>query len=268
MKKMSLTDIQKISLDILKDVHCFCENNNINYSLAYGTLIGAVRHKGFIPWDDDIDIIMPRPDFERFCKSYHSSKYKKSNPDKGYTMFARVYDDTLTYVEQKELPWAPFDTGVWIDVFPIDSVADNKKEFIKTGEKILKLWKLEFIKRNTFVPLQKKNLQKKIKSIIKTIFFPIPISSILKKHRKLMSKYKYGTTNHCSQLCCADNIFKEYVPIELFKEYTTILFEGESFKVIKEYDKYLKICYGNYMQLPPEEERIPKQNETMLFYWK
>ena len=70
MKEMTLKDVQGVSLDILKDVHSFCESHHIRYSLAYGTLIGAIRHKGFIPWDDDVDIVIPRPDFTRF---WHAS---------------------------------------------------------------------------------------------------------------------------------------------------------------------------------------------------
>ncbi len=74
MEKMTIKEIQGVSLDILKDVQSFCESHNISYSLAYGTLIGAIRHKGFVPWDDDIDILIPRSDFERFCQEYHSQK--------------------------------------------------------------------------------------------------------------------------------------------------------------------------------------------------
>ena len=70
MREMALKEIQQVSLDILKDVHQFCINNGIHYSLCYGTLLGAIRHNGFIPWDDDIDIMMPRPDYDRFVNTY------------------------------------------------------------------------------------------------------------------------------------------------------------------------------------------------------
>ena len=76
MQELTLKELQQVSLDIIKDVHSFCVNNNITYSIAYGTLIGALRHKGFIPWDDDVDIVMPRPDFERFCREYRSDKLR------------------------------------------------------------------------------------------------------------------------------------------------------------------------------------------------
>ena len=83
MRKMTLQEIQTVNLELMKDIHAFCVKNNIHYSLAYGSLIGAVRHKGFIPWDDDIDIMMPRPDFERFSHEYKS--------EKGYRL-SSVYD--------------------------------------------------------------------------------------------------------------------------------------------------------------------------------
>ena len=82
MKEMTLREVQLFELDILKDVHEFCMANHINYSLAYGTLIGAIRHKGFIPWDDDRDIVMPRPDHDRFCRTYKS--------EAGYEIFSPI----------------------------------------------------------------------------------------------------------------------------------------------------------------------------------
>ena len=100
MKEMTTADIQQVSLDILKDIHSFCQKENIKYSLAYGTLIGAIRHRGFIPWDDDVDIMMPRPDYERFIRTYHSAQGYEILPEGEESMIAmaRVYDVQRTYV--------------------------------------------------------------------------------------------------------------------------------------------------------------------------
>lgn len=95
MKEMTLREVQLFELGIRKDVHEFCMANHINYSLAYGTLIGAIRHKGFIPWDDDIDIVMPRPDYDRFCRTYKSQAgYEIFSPIQGnsYLGYTRVCD--------------------------------------------------------------------------------------------------------------------------------------------------------------------------------
>ena len=140
---MTSKEVQQVSLDILRDVHTFCVQNGIRYSLQGGSLLGAIRHEGFIPWDDDIDIIMPRPDYERFCSSYKSSKnYKlicKGN-DVCYLLFARVCDMENTYVNSDLCPWTNQKTGVWIDVFPADGAEDDINEAKKHIEKAIKLF--------------------------------------------------------------------------------------------------------------------------------
>ena len=128
MKEMSLKDIQSISLEILKDVHAFCVKNNIKYTLQGGTLLGSVRHNGFIPWDDDIDIAMPRPDYEKFCRNYVSKKGYQlicRQNNECYIMFARVAEMEKTIAKCDILPWTNKSTGIWIDIFPLDGVEDD-----------------------------------------------------------------------------------------------------------------------------------------------
>lgn len=119
MKELTLKEIQQESLKILIDVHRFCEENGIRYSLAYGTMIGAVRHKGFIPWDNDIDIYMPRPDYERFCHLYKSDIYgiiSEYDPH-CYINYCHVYDRVKTVFLSDYFTGDSTDGGVWIDVF-------------------------------------------------------------------------------------------------------------------------------------------------------
>ena len=126
MKELSLKEIQALSLEILIDVAEFCEKNGIHYSLAYGTCLGAVRHKGFIPWDDDVDVQMLREDYERFARTYRSERFKffdSSNMKDCWIPFGRVCDCERT-VSKTNIPWhgGTVQTGLWIDIFPVDKV--------------------------------------------------------------------------------------------------------------------------------------------------
>jgi len=149
MKQLSLREIQDVSCDILKVVHEFCIENKIQYSLAYGTLLGAVRHHGFIPWDDDIDIIMPRPDYLRFCKSFHASGYQvfshETTPD-CIIGYARVCDMERTIVYGST--WTQKRTGLWVDIFPIDGAENNRNDFEQRCLKVKKIFADMQVHRN------------------------------------------------------------------------------------------------------------------------
>ena len=123
MKEMTHKEVKQLQLDILSSVHDFCDSNGLRYSLAGGTLLGAVRHKGFIPWDDDIDILMPRPDYELFIQKYQKEHHVVQNyiTDKGYFfLFTKIYDDRTTIIEDRTK------TGVCIDVFPVDGLPNKE----------------------------------------------------------------------------------------------------------------------------------------------
>lgn len=152
MKELTLRELQNEELNILKDVHSFCKKNNIRYSLYGGTLIGALRHKGFIPWDDDIDIIMPRPDYDRFCKNYKSVNYKVADmhSEKSFMLaFARVYDDKRT-TSISTYPWISKDVGVWIDVFPADGLSLDESKIKWMYKKVICLRRLILLSRGAF----------------------------------------------------------------------------------------------------------------------
>ena len=130
MKELSKNEIKTIQLDILQSIHQFCETNNIRYSLAYGTLLGAIRHKGYIPWDDDIDVMMPRPDYERFIQNYPNfcdrNIVQTYNNDNSYYLWcAKVYDNRTEQIT------FPTRSGVCVDVFPIDGLPDNLEDVRK-----------------------------------------------------------------------------------------------------------------------------------------
>ena len=264
---MTLREVQLFGLDILKDVHDFCTTNNIRYSLGYGTLLGAVRHNGFIPWDDDIDIIMPRPDYEQFCRTFKSKKgFEVFSPVMGncYLNYARVCDLEKTYVHS--LAWCEQSpTGFWIDIFPIDGI--NPNENCKEELDVLK----EIHKRKTMARIPMDNLsrpmpmKRKIKTIFKKIiFFWANINQIVEEYERIIKKVDFTTSEWCGVRTTPKGYWKQY-PKSYFDSYIDIEFEGTKFKAITEYKEFLKTAYGDYMQLPPEEERKRHPQEM---YWR
>ena len=151
MEELGIDKLKQIQLDMLKDIHTFCVEHEIRYSLAFGTLLGAVRHKGYIPWDDDIDIMMPREDYNRFIRSYGNQTYKIAdmsvNPNYGLP-FAKV-EDVLTVIEENVEGESVF--GVYIDVFPVDSIPDNmlaRRSFYKMKSLLNTLFDLKTVRLN------------------------------------------------------------------------------------------------------------------------
>ncbi|MCQ2254512.1 MAG: LicD family protein [Bacteroidaceae bacterium] len=273
MKELSIDEIKKVSLDILVDVHEFCVKNNIKYSLAYGTLIGALRHKGFIPWDDDIDIIMPRPDFDRFFREYKSNNgYKALSPDDkdSLIMFGRVYDAQKTVVKTTA-PYSTFETGLWIDVFPVDGVEDDEAAFVKRVNG-LKITAMRIgLKRTSREGFWKtRTVRRKMTWIIKKLFTGwFDMSQLKAEYKQNICQYPYETSNYWGQLGCHDaGTIKEHNKKEEFESCVDVEFEGHVFKAMNGYDSILHRYYGEYMQLPPESERIPRIFNKDEVYWK
>ena len=251
MKEMTLKDIQEESLRILKTVHGFCVENGIRYSLAYGTLIGAVRHKGFIPWDDDLDIMMPRPDYDRFCSTFRAKGYQvvsRQNRKDCFIPFARVCDTGSTCVKTME-PWIreQGDLGVWIDIFPVDAAPDDRNAFHDLYLKASRHHAKSAMARRPYRPL---NGDKPLKYNINTL-------------KKGMTPY--GSTRHLAQLAYPAK--EEYFDAQVMEGYHLTDFEDSRFYVIDGYDELLKMEYGDYMTPPPKDQQKPQQ-DYITFYWK
>lgn len=271
--QLTLDEIKRISLDILVDVHEFCSAHDIKYSLAYGTLIGAIRHKGFIPWDDDVDIVMPRQDFERFCKEYNSKYgYQVLSPHSPESLitFGRVYDTRLT-ICRTTAPWSTFETGVWIDVFPLDGVEDNYKAFHNRVKSLYFTAKCLAMKRTSLEGFwSTKTLKRKFSWIIKRMLTRWYSFDILKsRYMTEIQKYDFNSCNFFGQLGCYDNCtIKEHNPIKDFDYCVYVEFEGKKLLAMNGYDNILRRYYGNYMQFPPIEQQHPKITSFLQFYWK
>lgn len=267
MKEMTLREIQLFELDILKDVHEFCMANNIRYSLAYGTLIGAIRHKGFLPWDDDIDIVMPRPDYDRFCCSYKSKAgYEIFAPalDNSYLGYARVCDFKKSFV--LSIPWCTQSpTGLWIDIFPMDGL--TAEENLRKVYKRLR----HFEKQKMRIRLQIEAFSKPIPLYQKFLIMmrnalhgSTNIKKITDKYEKIITADDYEKSSHCGNRSILMDFPRDKHPRSVFEHYETKEFEGLQLMVISEYDACLRAIYGDYMTPPPEEERV---QHPQKIYW-
>ena len=270
---MTLQEIQNVSLNILKDVHAFCESHDIKYSLAYGTLIGAIRHKGFVPWDDDVDIVIPRPDFERFCQNYRSSKgyvlYPADATD-NFMPFARVCDDEHTMVVTNH-PWNTKNTGIWIDIFPLDGLPADETEFIKFVKDVREIQeKIYRIRTGRFLNLSNTiSVKDYLFCLIKRVMYlRYDIRELLRQNIQLIQRYGYDESNYCGQLCVMDYPEKEHNPKADFEYYIKKPFCDMDFNVMNGYDNILRHYYGNYMELPPVEKRVPPESFKQKYYWR
>lgn len=274
MKSLTLAEIQSVSLGILKDIHSFCKENTISYSVIGGTLLGAIRHRGFIPWDDDIDIMMPREEYERFCRTYCSVNYKVisfHNDSSCKIAYARVCDVTRTLVQEQA--WTSEQVGIWVDVFPFDGAEDEYKSFINHYTSNRKIWKSLYYNRALGGGIRLNNSTKLNFTIKVLSFFHLlwmnDIIAMLKVKRinKNAQLIPYGNTRHVSQFAYLEPGLKEYFEFEAFKEIVVKPFEDTEVNCISGYDHYLSKFYGNYLELPPEEHRVPKQ-DYLIFVWR
>ena len=275
MIKMTIREVQMVSLEILKDVHEFCLHNNIRYTLAYGTLLGAIRHNGFIPWDDDIDILMPRPDYDRFVKEYKSKKRYRlfaREAEGGKNMFrciARVCEMEKTLSTNRLAPWTTETTGISIDVLPIDGAPDNIDDASRFIQERKEWVHKSIIYRGKYATwksvFQRHGLYGKIKSVSKKIIGYFISGNCIDKMIAHEKTYDY---NECKYVCAHFYYsLGEWIPKDYFESLILHKFEDGDFYIPAKYDAVLKSYYGdNYMELPPVEKRVT--HDWFNYYWK
>ena len=258
-KKITIKELKQIQLNILESIDKFCTENNLQYFLAYGTLIGAVRHKGYIPWDDDIDICMPRPDYEKFIKKYNQYPYAvidHRNSPNYLIPFAKVHDIRTS---MNETMYVQNDFGVYVDVFPLDGIKDFKKaKIVTTLRHFLNTKKAILGNKRSF----KKNL---IISISKVLLSPISIRSILRKMDSIAQEIDYDKAYYVNSFF-SSTAYKEIFPKDIFNGYKLAKFEHLTCRIPKSYDEYLRINYGDYMKFPPKEKQV--SHHVFNAWWK
>lgn len=274
MKELTLKDMQQVLFDILKDIHAFCIKNDIQYSLAYGTLLGAVRHKGFIPWDDDIDLYMTRPNYERFIKAYKSENgYVMVPPSDSYIAFARVCDTKRTFMKST-LPWFPSsrskELGLWVDIFPIDGL-DDIGTMKKKMPEITAIRRLQLTARRAMPnPSFDLSLKHSIRQILRKIkYCRLDVKKVNKQLIDRCSETPYETAPYCSQFACNTVGESEWYEKRYFEDLIELEFEGEKFLAPKDWDSVLNIIFGSdYMTPPPEDKREQHSLDHNRFFWK
>lgn len=255
-----LKDFQNIELEILKYIDKICKKNDIKYSLCGGTLLGAIRHKGFIPWDDDIDIVMTRNDYERFLTIMDNTykdgdKFKclhYGNEEKYYYRFAKVVD-LETKLEEIDFD-NPENLGIFVDVFPVDGLnIKKKKHIIHKADFYGRLLSYSCMKR-----MRKRN-DSSLKYFIKK-FICFRLAKMFKpehwlnKYEKYVKSFKLADHEYCD-IYSGGMATKELFPTRFFDEIIDVEFEGLKFPAFKNYHEYLTNTYGDYMTPPPPEKQ-------------
>ena len=259
-KELSLKEIQSISLEILKAVTDVCEELGLRYCLIYGTLIGAVRHHGYIPWDDDVDIMMPRPDYDKLLEYLASHKLpnlsvfnRQTCPEYPY-MISRISDDRYILEMENE---KSVGMGIFIDVYPFDGLGVEKDESVKFGLKgdHLSSWCYQATRKHYAVETTRSPLKKILKFPVFLIAKIIGKDHFQNKLEKLGGAKDYDKCEYVGCVIWLSWGEKDMFLRKWFDETMKVPFEKYEFRVPKCYDEVLRHTYGDYMQLPPENQR-------------
>lgn len=250
-----LRKVQLIQLEMLIEVDRICKKCNINYNIIAGTLLGAVRHKGYIPWDDDADVAFLRPEYEKFrkaCKTEldHKRFYFQDNRNtKGYRWgYGKVRRKGTVFMRENQ-EHMPYEQGVFIDIFPLDNVPNGYPS------RILHNIHCFCIRKILWAEVGKRADQSMFMRAWYSLLSRIPLEMVYRHYYRFMNRWNRKETKWVRILTFPTPNRTYGYRKEWYQNSTDYLFEGAKLQGIKDYDTYLSFKFGNYLELPPVEKR-------------
>ncbi|MDO5400285.1 MAG: LicD family protein [Eubacteriales bacterium] len=258
MEQELLKKIQPVLLEMLKEIQRVCQAHDIPYVLYRGTLLGAVRHRGFIPWDDDLDVAMLRADYEKFCRIAPQALgpaycFQTWHNDPAYAQpFGKVRKRNTRYIEAKSAPLA--ENGFYVDVYPLDFAPAAEKERKALARQLLHLYRIKLMKSG-YTPWREetRTVWKK-----RLGYLPYQAAALCIPNGRLVEAYE----KRIRRVPAGEILYEQsalpktyYFETAWFRELGEYAFEDGSFRGPKDFDACLSALYGDYMQLPPEGQR-------------
>lgn len=250
-----MNELQKVELELFKVFKQICEKLNLNYFLVCGSALGAARHGGFIPWDDDMDVGMYREDYNKFMEQAPALlpegiflQNYKSDPKFPY-VFAKLRNSNTTYIE-KTTAHINMNQGIYIDIFPLDGYPDDLTE-----QKKLSNLKSLYVRKLTCACKLPKTLKGKLSvSMFRLLGYQKRTSKIAAKYEAFISQYPIKN----SKIICNHGTWyrkRDFISAEFYGKGTDIIYEGVSARVPEKYEEYLTALYGDWRKLPPPEKQ-------------
>lgn len=259
-----MNELQQKQLDLLKEFIKVCDKHNLKWFLIGGSTLGAIRHKGFIPWDDDIDLGMPREDYDKFMELQYEFEGTpffiqnfKSDPCYIYN-YGKLRDSSTTFIENFYKNHR-INHGIWLDIFPIDGISREMKEPKKLAYKIRHIWFQVWL---AYLPALRRKVRKEtwfkdiLLNIVAGLFYIFDIAHYRnKKVERYIHKIPLSEAKMAAN-CFGFNMKKEAMDANIFKETIKVPFEDIEVNVVKDYDTYLRNIYGEYMTPPPADKQV------------
>lgn len=258
--KSEINELQKIQLSMLKDFDAVCQKHRISYQLFSGTALGAVRHKGFIPWDDDIDVVMLREDYERFfdsaSKELDSNKYyvQREFSEHWPMFFSKLRLNGTTYIEKYHSHDARIHQGIYIDIFPCDNLSDNRL-----------MQKLQYIASKIVIAKSLYARGYETNSTVKKCFMQFCRILPTEPFKRLCIRRNDSSSLKVHTFFGGGKKFERSIYLrEWFEQSVKMRFEDSEFPVSAHYDEMLRVMYGDYMVMPTLEQRVCKRHAAIV----